>query len=80
MAIVAALLSLQSEALEGGGSSQFGISPGDGAGSAGGMKIIKGSHLTIAAKLSSDWGPPLRLSLWGHTSSFTVGVFHCGRV
>ena len=23
------------------------------------MKIIIGSHLTIAAKLSSDWGPPL---------------------
>jgi len=26
---------------------------------AGGTKIIMGSHLTIAAKLSSDWGPPL---------------------
>ncbi len=23
------------------------------------MKITMGSHLTIAAKLSSDWGPPL---------------------
>ena len=23
------------------------------------MKIIMGSHLTNAAKLSSDWGPPL---------------------
>ena len=23
------------------------------------MKIIMGSHLTNAAKLSNDWGPPL---------------------
>ncbi len=35
---------------------------GDGARGAGGMKIIMGSHLTITAKLSSDWGPPLN---WG---------------
>ncbi len=27
--------------------------------SAGDMKIIMGSHLTIATKLSNDWGPPL---------------------
>ena len=36
-----------------------GACPGDGAGGAGGMKIIMGSHLTNAAKLSNDWGPPL---------------------
>ncbi len=36
-----------------------GACPGDGAGGAGGMKFIMGSHLTIAAKLSNDWGPPL---------------------
>ncbi len=30
--------------------------------SAGGMKIIMGSHLTNAAKLSNDWGPPLTSS------------------
>ena len=29
------------------------------AGGAGGMKTIMGSHLTNAAKLSNDWGPPL---------------------
>ncbi len=27
------------------------------------MKAIMGSHLTIAARLSSDWGPPLYLAL-----------------
>ncbi len=36
-----------------------GACPGDGAGYAGGMKFIMGPHLTIAAKLSNDWGPPL---------------------
>ena len=35
-----------------------GACPGDGARGAGGMKIPMGSHLTDAAKLSSDWGPP----------------------
>ena len=33
--------------------------PGDGARSAGGVKTIMESHLTFAAKLSSDWGSPL---------------------
>ncbi len=36
-----------------------GAGPGAGAGGAGGMKFIMGSHRTIAAKLSNDWGRPL---------------------
>jgi putative transposase len=39
-----------------------GACPGEPAGASGGMKIIMGSHLTNAAKLSNDWGPPLRSS------------------
>ncbi len=28
------------------------------------MKITMGSHLTNAAKLSNDWGPPLSSAKW----------------
>ncbi len=38
---------------------RVGIEKRDGAGEAGGVKTIMGSHLTYAAKLSSDRGPPL---------------------
>ncbi len=38
---------------------------GDGARGAGGVKTIMGSHLTNAAKLSNDWGPPQNVACWG---------------
>ena len=46
------------EVYSGDDASSPGHVPEDGARGAGGVKIIMGSHLTNAAKLSSDWGPP----------------------
>jgi len=48
------------------------------------MKIIMGSHLTNAAKLSNDWGPPLSSPLvsagvrHGHVKVTAFGCRSCG--
>ncbi len=56
-----------------------GACPGDGARGAGGMKFIMGSHLTTAAKLSNDWGPPLFLTYEPRIPNVRLDIFRQNR-